>query len=72
MANNDGTVSLLTAREVANLFRVSRSLIYQWAKDGRIPEPLRLGGSLRWDRAALLAWLADGAPTAMLQAARSA
>jgi excisionase family DNA binding protein len=70
-------VELLTATEAMRLLRVSRSWLYDAAKDGRIPA-IRLGGPdgpLRFVRADLLdhierarrAWRPNASPAAALR-----
>lgn len=38
---------LLTAAEIADLFRVSRGTVWRWGRDGVIRQ-LRIGGTLRY------------------------
>jgi excisionase family DNA binding protein len=56
--NNDPEV--LTADEAAALLRVSRKAIYAAANRGEIPGAFRLGRSIRFSRAALVAWMRQG------------
>ncbi len=49
---------LLTAKEVAGYFQVSVRTIRRWRRDGSLPAPLQIGGSLRWRECDLQAWLA--------------
>ena len=46
----------LTAREVAEFFRVSDMTIYRLAKAGSIPS-FKIGNSLRFDPKVLASWL---------------
>lgn len=48
---------LLTASEVAPLFRVTLPTIYRWAEDGTIPS-VRVGGVVRFHRSDIEALLA--------------
>jgi excisionase family DNA binding protein len=41
-------------------FKKPRKTIYRHAKEGRLPGVVRLGRSLRFDRAKIEAWLAAG------------
>jgi excisionase family DNA binding protein len=54
--------ALMTVGEVAELLRVSTRMIYRLKDAGRMPQPLKLGGSVRWRRAELMAWIAEGCP----------
>ena len=49
---------LLTAREVAELLSVPVSWVREHTRTNAIPH-LRLGRYVRYDRASVLAWLAD-------------
>ncbi len=52
----------IPASEVAKLLNVSERHIWAMTSSGRLPRPIRLGRSVRWDRAGLEAWLAAGGP----------
>jgi prophage regulatory protein len=53
---------LLNATGVAALLNVSSRSVYRLADAGRMPQPLKVGGSVRWDRQAVEQWVADGCP----------
>lgn len=42
---------LLTSREVAQMFAVSRSTVVRWTQAGKLPYLLTLGGRYRYPRA---------------------
>jgi|6_EtaG_2_1085325.scaffolds.fasta_scaffold04644_5 excisionase family DNA binding protein len=42
--------------ELAEYIDVNRKTIYQWIKDNRIPQPIRLG-KMRWNRKTISDWL---------------
>ena len=48
--------------ELSKEFRVHRCTIWAWAREGRIPKPVKIGpNTTRWDRAAVIhALLSDG------------
>jgi excisionase family DNA binding protein len=54
---------LLDVAGVAQLLAVSVRHVHRLADAGRMPRPLKLGGSRRWDRATLDAWIAAGCPS---------
>lgn len=56
--------ALLRIGELAELLRVSPRHLRRLADSGRMPAPVRLGHSLRWRRADLLAWIEAGCPAA--------
>ena len=51
---------VMTADEVAALLRVNRKTVYTAFKLGEIPGGRRIGGTIRFHRAAVLQWLAQG------------
>ncbi len=52
--------SLLTAKEVANLLRLSQQTLYKMLNDGDIPA-IRVGNQWRFDHEALKAWITQQA-----------
>ena len=54
--------TMLTATGVAKMLVCSPRSIYRLADAGRIPPPVRIGGLVRWPRAALEQWIAEGCP----------
>ncbi len=52
----------LTAVETAKLLGVSTRHIWKLHAAGQLPQPVRLGRSVRWRRKELLAWLEAGCP----------
>ncbi len=53
---------LLDVADVAAMLGVSGRHVYRLADAGRMPRPVKLGGSVRWSRAAILEWIANGCP----------
>ena len=53
---------MLTVDGVAALLACSPRSIYRLADAGRIPPPVRIGGLVRWPRAMLEKWIAEGCP----------
>ena len=53
---------LLSAQEVGTLLGVNRSTVWTWHASGKIPAPLRIGGTTRWRRREIERWLEAGAP----------
>lgn len=52
------TIKLLSASEVANTIGMSKSWIYQQIKQGKFPEPLRLGPQkTAWKFADIAEWV---------------
>lgn len=62
MAESTTTPELLPVQEAAALVSVSTRTLQRLASDGRAPRPVRLGASVRWRRADIVAWIARGCP----------
>lgn len=48
---------LLTKRDLAGLLQVSTRSIERLTRAGELPPPIRIGSAVRWDRAAIEAWI---------------
>jgi len=53
---------MLTAADVAALLVCSTKTVYRLNDRGAMPVPVRIGGLLRWPRAAIEQWIAEGCP----------
>lgn len=53
-------MEMLTDTEISNLIKVSRRQIWKLLAMGRLPEPIRIGRSVRWRRADIDSWIANG------------
>jgi|WetSurMetagenome_2_1015567.scaffolds.fasta_scaffold726898_2 excisionase family DNA binding protein len=53
---------LLTTREAARLCGLGERTFWRYAHSGLAPAPVRIGGSTRYRRSELLAWIAAGCP----------
>ncbi len=51
---------LLDVGAVAALLGCSKRTVYRLADAGRMPRPLKLGQLVRWRRAEVLEWIAEG------------
>jgi excisionase family DNA binding protein len=54
---------LLTVTDLATMLAVSSRHIYRMIDAGRMPRPIKLGGSVRWDRRIIEDWIAAGCPS---------
>jgi predicted DNA-binding transcriptional regulator AlpA len=54
------TPLLITASKLAALLEVSTRTLWRLRSAGRLPEPVRLGGAVRWRRDDILKWITDG------------
>jgi predicted DNA-binding transcriptional regulator AlpA len=51
---------LANASQVAGMLKVSKTTLWRLRATGRLPRPVRIGGSIRWIIADLRAWIEDG------------
>jgi excisionase family DNA binding protein len=67
--SNGGAVStapgplLIAADEVAAMLDISTRTLWRLVSAKRVVAPVRIGGSTRWRRAEVEAWVAAGCPT---------
>ncbi|MEN6384828.1 MAG: helix-turn-helix domain-containing protein [Phycisphaerales bacterium] len=57
------TAVFISIDDVANMLDCSTRHVRRLADWGRIPKPVKLGAMLRWVKADLEKWVADGCPT---------
>ena len=60
--SNDNVPALLTVDQTAQLLAVKPRTIWRWLSRKKLPEPVRPGGSTRWRRTDIEAWIAEGCP----------
>lgn len=58
--SDSNTPIFLTIEEVAELLRLSERSVYSMARSGKLPGAAKVGQKWRVNRAALLAWMAEG------------
>ena len=56
------TDRLLDARGVGEILGLSTRSIWKQHVVGRLPPPVRIGRSVRWSQAELVAWIRNGCP----------
>jgi predicted DNA-binding transcriptional regulator AlpA len=62
MAEQRTAERLLTAKAVGEMLSLSKRQIFRLNSCGRIPRPLRIGGSVRWVNSTIRSWIALGCP----------
>lgn len=60
--NTDSNIQLLTAKDAAHLCRLSKRSWFRLHASGRIPAPVRIGGSVRWRKSDIESWLTMDCP----------
>jgi excisionase family DNA binding protein len=58
--DEEETPLLITASKLAALLGISTRTLWRLRSAGRLPEPVRLGGAVRWRREDIQKWIADG------------
>lgn len=53
---------LLTAKTLGEMLSLSKRQIFRLNSCGKLPAPIRIGGSVRWAESMITKWLAVGAP----------
>ena len=56
------TCQLWDAKTFGQRLSLSKRQIFRLNSCGKIPAPIRIGGSVRWAESTILAWLKAGAP----------
>jgi len=51
---------LISAEELANLLAISERSVWRRLSGGDIPEPVRIGKSVRWRLTEIIAWIEGG------------
>ena len=64
METNDtkNEIQLLTAKQLGAKLNLSKRQIFRLNSSGKLPAPIRIGGSVRWAEGTIAAWLKAGAP----------
>jgi len=62
MAEKEMANRLLTAKTLGEMLSLSKRQIFRLNSCGKLPAPLRIGGSVRWAESTIDQWLKAGAP----------
>ncbi len=52
----------VSARELSEMLSVSLRQVWRLNSAGKLPKPIRLGGSVRWNREEIQRWFETGCP----------
>lgn len=55
-------IQLLGAEALGQMLSLSKRQIFRLNSSGKIPAPIRIGGSVRWAESIIVDWLQAGAP----------
>lgn len=53
---------LIDAEKLAAMLSVSQRTLYRLKRNGYLPTPIRLGGSVRWRKQDVCTWIEAGCP----------
>lgn len=53
---------LIGADDVCAMLDIGTSTLYNWRDSGKLPQPVRIGGTVKWRREEVLAWIDAGCP----------
>jgi prophage regulatory protein len=53
---------LISANEVSKLLGVSQRTVWRLLSAGKLPEPVRFGGNVRWRKFDIMQWIDAGCP----------
>lgn len=56
----DAPSKLLTVADLAHMLQVNERTVRGWRDEGRLPEPIEIGGTVRWHPVVLDEWLRGG------------
>ena len=56
------TEKLLTAKALGEMLSLSKRQVFRLNNCGKLPAPIRIGGSIRWSENTIAKWLKAGAP----------
>ena len=62
----------ISARDLKEMLNVSLRQVWRLNSAGKLPKPIRLGGSVRWNRQEIMDWFATGCPDRKTWEARKA
>lgn len=66
------TALAISARELAEMLDISLRQVWRLNAAGKLPRPLRIGGSVRWSRQEIVEWFEAGCPDRRTWEARKA
>jgi len=69
---NKNEVIAISAKQLRRLLGVSLRQVWRLNATGKLPQPVRLGGSVRWSRAEVMEWFDAGCPDRQTWEARKA
>ena len=61
---------MLTVHDVARMLNCSTRTVYRLTDTGRMPQPVRLGGLVRWPRHVIELWISEGCPSPQMGGSR--
>ena len=60
--NTKSEIQLLTAKTLGQMLSLSKRQIFRLNSCGKLPAPIRIGGSVRWANSTIQSWISLGCP----------
>ena len=60
--NKNQKCQLLSAKTLGQMLSLSKRQIFRLNSCGKLPAPIRIGGSVRWDESEIVEFIKAGAP----------
>lgn len=62
VASSEPVLKMITADQLADILNISTRTLWRLRSQGQLPPAIRLGGSVRWSRQVVQAWIEQGCP----------
>ncbi len=62
----------ISARQLSTMLGISLRQCWRLSSAGKLPKPVRIGGSVRWNRQEIMDWFQSGCPDRQTWEARKA
>jgi predicted DNA-binding transcriptional regulator AlpA len=63
MSTEKQTIQLVTAKEAGKICNLSKRSWFRLCSCGKVPAPIRIGGSVRWRQDIIESWIMMGCPS---------
>jgi excisionase family DNA binding protein len=60
--SHDPELKMINAGELAQILAVSRRTVWRMLSGGNLPQPIRIGGAVRWKLYEIRRWIEQGCP----------
>lgn len=60
--NTNQNCQLLTAKALGKMLSLSARTVWRLRSSGKLPEPMKVGGAIRWEQGIIEKWIRMGCP----------